>query len=142
VEEFDWRGFEFVFVVEESLAEQGDWVCGVGEFMEEPGGGQEGIGEDFFPVVFFVLVDGDEESGAFCVEDDGDSVEGFICIVYIVGGVFGDYVEGGDRDDFDGVVCEVHNFCHSDGDSQAGEGARADGDVDVVDLAGGFGESV
>ena len=101
-----------------------------------------------------MVVNGDEELAAFCVEDGGDFIygqrswrRGFgdsgvrfeefpgVCVggCYDFGYVGGDDIKGVDSDDLCGV-CEVHCLGDSNGDSQSGEASGPDGDIDVVDL--------
>jgi hypothetical protein len=57
------------------------------------------------------------------------------------GNVGGGDIKTIDGDDFCGVG-EGHSFCHSDSDSQSCEAARADRDIDVLDLVGLSAEAV
>lgn len=58
----------------------------------------------------------------------------------------GDDVGGGDIETVDGddfcSAGKVHHFCESDSDSQSCEAARADRDIDVLDLVGLSAEAV
>ena len=90
------------------------------------------------------LVKGDEELAAFCVENGGDFVQFrvfFVCIVNCVGG---DYVQCIDCDDFCPPlrIGQVHCFCGSYSDSQPGEAAGPDRNIDVLDFPGLSAEAV
>lgn len=84
------------------------------------------------------LVDGDEKLTAFRISNGSDF------FVACRGEV--DYVRDSDvkrvnGDDFCGIG-KGYCFCHSDGDTQPGEAAWADRDIDVLDLVGFFAEAV
>ncbi len=76
------------------------------------------------------LVAGGEDLVAFGVED-GE------CVGEVGGSVVCDDVEGGDADDFAAFADGVgEGACDGDGDAEAGEAAGAEGEVDVIDMAG------
>ncbi len=78
---------------------------------------------------------------SLCVEDRNDARGKRVLIRGDVDQVGGDYVECIDCDNFC-AGCESDRLCCGDGDSQAGERTRADGDVNVLYLPGLSAETV
>ena len=104
------------------------------------------------------MVSGDEELAALGVEDGGNCfvvrdswlvtripyhVPRAPCPVTCIGQV--DYVGGDDVECIDGddfcSVGQVHSLCDSCGNPQAGEAARPDGDINMLNLAGFLAEA-
>ncbi len=125
-------GEECGAVVIDAFAEEGDGgVVGEGEGLGEECGGVEecGVGGADEGAIRGADVEGGEDLVAFGVEDGEDEGEGG-------GGVVGDDVEGGDADELAGGDLG-DGAGGGDGDAEAGEGAWAEGEVDVVDVVGG-----
>jgi len=71
--------------------------------VQEPGGSEQAVGEEFFPLLVLFFVSGDEEPASFCIEDNGDSLRiglGGDVFPEVIGGICGDCIQCVNGNDF------------------------------------------
>lgn len=115
------------------------WVAGLGYMVFECVGG----------ICSEAFEQGGVELASLSIEERGNplavmsgGIAGFNWVLWCeINHICCDDVERVDGDDF-GFVGQVHSFCDGDGDSQACEAARADGNVNLANLGGCSGEAL
>ena len=82
-----------------------------------------------------MLIYGDIKLASFGIENDGDFLNTGLFLPHIIVNIRSDYIKSVDLDNFY-VARQMHYFCHTHGNSQAGEAARPDRYIEMLDIFG------